>query len=163
MAAQHETYSGARLLDLRSETISQGFGFVGEVVRVQLEFAGGASLPKSVVVKFAADGGLHELVELDHVFASEKLFYSEYQAESPMHGPACYYVHYDQDERRFVLVLEDLGHCEGGDQVAGTTDERITLSVVELARQHAYWWNDPRLRQIPRTAPEIDFDLVLNY
>ena len=45
------------------------------------------------------------------------------------------------ETREFILLLEDLGHLENGDHLAGLEFERAEAVIDELARLHAWAWN----------------------
>lgn len=46
-------------------------------------------------------------------------------------------------KRRYILLLEDIGDAEPGDQVTGIPAERCATVLAALARMHAAFWNSP--------------------
>ncbi len=49
-------------------------------------------------------------------------------------------------KRRYLLLIEDVGGAEPGNQVAGASRERCRLVLEQMAKLHAAYWNDDRLK-----------------
>ena len=47
--------------------------------------------------------------------------------------------------RRYILLLEDIGDAEPGDQLTGISPERCATVLASIARMHAMFWNSPAL------------------
>ena len=63
--------------------------------------------------------------------------------------------------RRYIVLMEDLGHLEIGDQLAGTTPERCQLVLEEIAATHRSLW-DANLDDYFWLMP-IDIDAKLRH
>ena len=48
-------------------------------------------------------------------------------------------------KRRYVLLLEDIGDAEPGDQLTGVSPERCATVLAALARMHAAYWRSPAI------------------
>jgi aminoglycoside/choline kinase family phosphotransferase len=60
---------------------------------------------------------------------------------------------------RSGLLLEDLGGLDVADQLVGVGPDRAGLAVEHLARAHAQWWHNPRLRVLT-WMPSFGDDVV---
>lgn len=49
-------------------------------------------------------------------------------------------------QRRYVLLIEDLGHMRPGDQLAGLDEAGCTRVLTEVAPLHRHFWQSERLR-----------------
>ena len=49
-------------------------------------------------------------------------------------------------KRRYLLLIEDVGGAEPGNQVAGASRERCRAVLEQMAKLHAAYWNDDRLK-----------------
>lgn len=143
---------GCRVESIAVNRIGEGIGFLGELGRVRITYAGEppAGAPASVIVKLptnvpeprgmAAALGFYE---------REVGFYRDLARESDVRVPHCYYQSFDPATAGFALVLEDFPAASAGDQLASCSLEQAQLAVRELARLHAKWWESPRLSQYP--------------
>lgn len=142
---------GAAITSVTTEDIGTGVGFIGQVCRVKLEYAGadGAG-PASLIAKLpATDPGSRMVGVAFGMYEREVRFYRELAPELSMPSPACYHAAYDPAAGQSVILLEDLQGGQFGDQLAGATPEQAALAVDALARMHAEWWLSPRLGQFP--------------
>ena len=48
--------------------------------------------------------------------------------------------------RRYILLLEDIGDAEPGDQLTGVSPERCATVLAAIARMHAAYWESETLR-----------------
>ncbi|MCY3603723.1 MAG: phosphotransferase [Chloroflexi bacterium] len=46
-------------------------------------------------------------------------------------------------KRRYILLLEDIGDAEPGDQLTGVSPERCAAVLSAIAQMHAAYWNSP--------------------
>ena len=149
-------FADSRIVGFTVEPVGAGRGFTSKIARVQLTLAEPASAPASLVAKFSADTQAREFFR--PAYLHESVFYQRFQAETPLRTPRCYHVAYDPERFCFVLLLEDLHHLEGGDQVAGTSDLRVEAAVRNLAHLHAHFWNHPTIREaVPPMEMGVDF------
>lgn len=66
-----------------------------------------------------------------------------------------------KSDRRFIVLMEDLGSARIGDQVAGATVEDAGLALEVLAEFHAAFWNSPDLQR-PWIVRQDDTPLVVH-
>lgn len=123
-----------------------GNGLVGESLRFTLAYAGeSGDAPGSIVCKFPAADPAYRKVGVDEmIYFREVRFYREVAATVGIRAPRPYLA-IDDPSGAFVLVLEDLGPAEIGDQIAGTSVERAEIVVDAAAALHAPRWGDPEL------------------
>lgn len=124
------------------EPLGEGVGILGELSRVQLSYRDGASGPSSIIAKFPARA--HENRDLAHAagyYATELDFYTHVAADLPIRVATAYYSDIDLGSGDFVLLLEDLGAGEIGDQVAGSDADRSRRAILEIAKVHVDWWD----------------------
>ncbi len=137
-----------KLCEVRAEPISQGRGFTAQVFRLHLDYLGddGAG-PSSLAVKLhAPESAKAEQIRL--VYANEHRFYDQLAERSPIGTPHCYFVDYDEESSRFILVMEDLSDRQGCDQIKGAPDDLIRQSIRNLACHHATFWNDKTIGKL---------------
>ena len=48
-------------------------------------------------------------------------------------------------KRRYILLLEDIGDADPGDQLTGVSPERCATVLAALARMHAAYWKSPAI------------------
>ena len=160
------------------ETLGEGEGFLGDIARLRLRYAGGEG-PATVVAKLPklANRALGELLG---AYERESCFYAELANDLPLATPRLYYGDFDRDptserqatilaladrtprrltarmtqlgkwvaarkKRRYILLLEDLGGAEPGDQVTGVAPERCAVVLTAIARMHAAFWGSEAL------------------
>ncbi|WP_040493620.1 aminoglycoside phosphotransferase family protein [Ilumatobacter nonamiensis] len=124
-----------------------GIGFMGEVAGIDVEYSGDAAgAPGRVVAKFpTASPEVRTLMHPTRVYEREHRFYEKIAKRSPVRTPDLYHVTCDVSDdpmsERYMLLLEDLGDLELGDQLAGVSPEQAEAALVGLARHHARFWN----------------------
>jgi aminoglycoside phosphotransferase (APT) family kinase protein len=140
-----------RVAAARWERVGQEYGFTGLVGRVQLRYeheVGDA--PASLIAKLPMARGptvsaYRARQERDPALllrhyercAREERFYREIAA---LFAPRPYYVAADDENRRVVLLLEDLSGGRQGDVLDGCSVDDAALVIDELAPFHARWW-----------------------
>lgn len=156
--------AGARVVSVEAERLGEGAGFIGQLFRLRLTYAGDAvsttasGAPASIIAKMPTlDAGSRTLAQMYGLYEREYRFYTELADEITFRTARCYYADGDAASERYVLLLEDMGvHGTPGDQVAGCTAEQAHLALTELARHHALWWGSPRLDEIAWISPGVD-------
>ncbi len=124
-----------------------GVGFMGEVAGVDITYSGDAAgAPARVMAKFATNvPEIRTMMHPTRVYEREHRFYEQLAAETPVRTPEVYHVTCDVSDdpmaERYMLLLEDLGGLELGDQLAGVSPEQAESALVGLARHHARFWN----------------------
>ncbi|HYM16595.1 MAG TPA: oxidoreductase family protein [Dehalococcoidia bacterium] len=148
-----------RVTSAAHEVLGQGAGFIGQVARVRLTYAGApAAAPATLIAKLPAlEPGARELAALYGLYEREFRFYREMADEISFRTARCYYSDGDAEAVRYVLLLEDLSrNGRAGDQVAGCSAAEARLALSQLAVHHARWWEHPRLTEIAWLQPGID-------
>ena len=147
----------ARIAEANAELVAADRGIGGTVARIHLAYEGDApGAPASIIAKLPSaielTRGGGRLLRLPE---REVRFYRELAGRVPTRTPACYYAAIDDEGDAFVLLIEDLGAFESGDDLEGTTLERAGRVVDAIAAQHAAWWRSPDLDALD-WMPTID-------
>ena len=131
------------LRSMAVENIGAGVGLLGEILRCRLSWDGeDPSAPASVIVKLpSSDSKVLRMSRRLRLYKREFDYYRHLGPQAPIRSPALLYGDLDTRSHRFVLVLEDLGRMETGDQLAGATEEQAMRAVCGLARLHGRYWN----------------------
>lgn len=148
--------AGTTVSDLRIDPQAGGVGFMGEVGKLHLTYAGPVAgehgdAPTEIVAKFATQNPeLREMMRPTRVYEREHRFYEVLAAESPLRTPAVYHVTCNPSDdpdvpEEYLLLMEDLGDLTLGDQVAGVTPEQAAKALDGLARHHAHFWHGAHL------------------
>lgn len=144
---------GVPLAAIRPERIGEGVGLMGEIYRVGLDYADGASGPASVVVKVPAqtEGSRAQGVALG-MYEAEVRFYNELAPRTPSGLPRVDHARIVSGTADFVIVMEDLSGLRQVEQTAGMSVDQALAAVRTLAEIHAAWWGKvqtPELEWIP--------------
>lgn len=110
------------------EAIGIGRGLSSDVLRCRLA---GPDLPNSVVVKLWDTEGMAGSLEVP--------FYRTFSERLGIRAPACHHAALDEERRRGVLVLEDLGSGRHGDCLLRIDPAGALMLARELAGLHATW------------------------
>ena len=135
------------VVDVRADDIGTGVGVFGIIARLHLTYRDApANAPATVIAKMPTDAPANREVGLAlRLFEREALFYRDLAPQVAMGGPSCYFSDMELDDGRFAIVMEDLGHMEAGDQLAGLSPTRAAAIIDGLAAFHAQWWDAPAL------------------
>ncbi|WP_181784176.1 phosphotransferase [Pseudonocardia pini] len=119
-----------------------GNGLVCESVRFVLTYRGEAvDAPSSVVGKFpSAVAAYREVAAGEELYTRETTFYAELASRLDVRVPRAFHVARAAATGDFVLVLEDLGPAETGDQIAGCSLAQAEAVVAAAAGLHAPLW-----------------------
>jgi hypothetical protein len=146
--------------DLNIEPVAAGVGFMGEVARLRATYAGGRG-PSTVIAKIPTqDPVVRSLLAPARVFEREARFYTDLADELNADSQVAAHAHHvaaDYDTDDYVLLLEDLGHLDIGDQVTGASADDAAMALESLAALHAAFWRSPRLDAVA-WMPRIDDD-----
>ncbi|MGI9600931.1 MAG: phosphotransferase [Acidimicrobiales bacterium] len=136
-----ELGNGVEVKSADAERIAVGEGFMGELARVTLGYAGPPG-PSSVIVKIpTTDSGLKPVGVMLGVYERESRFYNEVMPHLSVRTARCLYNGADAPTESYALVLEDLGHLEGGNQVAGMGIDQARACIRAAAGIHGRWWD----------------------
>ncbi|MCE3552875.1 ecdysteroid 22-kinase family protein [Pseudonocardia sp. RS11V-5] len=119
-----------------------GNGLVCESIRFTLTYDGEAGeAPASVVCKFPSEvEAFRQVAAGELLYTRETTFYAELVAALDVRAPHCFHVARDEASGDFVLVLEDLGPAETGDQIAGCSLAQAEAVMDAAAGMHAPLW-----------------------
>ncbi|MYF12313.1 MAG: phosphotransferase [Gammaproteobacteria bacterium] len=137
-----------------------GAGNTGTTVKVSLEYeVSGAAAPASVVCKFHPDDQAKiEAIKSAGVFLTETNVQKLLAEHCEAAIPECYFVAVADDGGQFNMVSEDLSEkCELGDQINGCSIVEARAAILELARLHRQFWNEPRLNDLEWIRPRMPF------
>lgn len=128
-----------------------GTGQMADSYRVVPTYADGpAGAPASVVVKLTSeDPASVETSRGQSNYLREVRFYQRLATTVATRVPTCLYADVADTADDFVLVMEDVGPAEQGDQISGCSLRRCEIAVDEAARLHGPRWGDPALRNLP--------------
>lgn len=144
---------GSDVASFGLEPLGEGAGMIGMSTRLTLEYAGTAGGPRSVIAKFPTPTAGNRIVaETFDMYGREVRFYQRLAARTRARSPKPLHAELDEAGGDFVLLLEDLGACRIGDQLAGCGLEDARRAIDEMADLHATWWgrsDDPELAWIP--------------
>lgn len=154
------TEAGQELPTIRNARAEPlGNGNTGDTVKVIIEYdsAAPASAPASVVCKFHPTvPEIFEATKQNCVFAIEANALKLLAKGTDAAIPELYFVDVAKDGGEFNLVCEDLSSfCELGDQVAGCSVEEAEAAVIELAKLHRQFWNEPQLNDLAWVKPRM--------
>ena len=143
--------------------IGQGVGIMGDIFRVELQYAEERPTgPSTVVVKLPSSfpENREQGVALG-MFEAEVRFYNELANEMSAGLPKIYRADIETGTARFVIVMEDLSGLTMVDQHVGVTLDQAQAALRVLAAAHAVWWDnaeDNRINWIPSmVGPRIEF------
>lgn len=137
-----------------------GAGNTGTTVKVSLEYeASDTAAPASVVCKFhPVDQAQIEAIKSAGVFLTETNAQKLLAEHCAAAIPECYFVAVADDGSQFNMVCEDLSEkCELGDQINGCSIVEASAAILELARLHRQFWNEPRLNDLEWIRPRMPF------
>ena len=125
-------------------------GAMGEVGIVSVTYDGDTDLPPEFVAKCPLDDDLARLYNSVRLsYQREAGFYEDMAeplaAASGMAIPKCFVNLFDPDTHSATLLLERIHPATKGDNLEGTTFERMHTLVGDLARMHGAYWMDERL------------------
>jgi hypothetical protein len=148
----------ARVARCSTETLAQGVGFVGQIVRLILEYdEQEAGAPSTLVAKFSSpyEAG-RRTAALMGLYAREVGFYRTLAGSAGIGTARCYFAEVTADGTCSLLLLEDLRDGHFGDQVTGCTVDEARVALTEIARFHAAWWNNASLGRFPWISNSAD-------
>lgn len=161
------------------QTLGEGQGFMGIVLRLSLESAD-PNAPASLIAKIPNKAN-RAMGELIGVYEREIMFYRTLADQVPIRLPRLHYADFDRDagsekqeailrtldrmprlfsaaigafgariaaakKRRYVLLIEDLGHMQPADQLAGLDEAGCTQALKAIAPLHRFFWRNPLLQ-----------------
>jgi hypothetical protein len=155
-AALSEVSDEARVENLVGVPI--GNGNVASSIRLIPDWDRPTPAPASVVAKVPSSEELSRATGFaTRTYELEAAFYNELAGTVWVNRPTCYLARFEPEEQGYVVLLEDLGPSEAGDQILGCSPEEAAAVMPELAALHAPRWGDPSLIDLTwldRPTPE---------
>lgn len=132
---------------VNSQIIGEGVGMVGQLARLTVGYSEDAgSMPPHMIAKLPSPYEANRAqMQMFRYYTREALFYREVAEQSGVRTPRCYWSAIDFENNLSALLLEDLGHLEVSDQIAGMTPEHAERAIRAIASMHAKWWASPEL------------------
>lgn len=132
---------------VEAQNMGAGIGFMGEVGRLAVTYAGGDG-PALIICKIPTqDPMIREMLGPARVFEREARFYVEIAPQLSV-VPQAYSVSAEYDTDNYVLLLQDLGHLRVGDQSVGVNAKDAMNALKTVARLHAEFWESPALMHL---------------
>ena len=151
-AAKEENY--APVIEVNSERIAVGEGFLGELARLHLSYGEGPSGPPTAIAKIpTTDGLLKPLGVMLGVYERESLFYEQVAPRLEIKKPDIYYNGRDGEHENYALLMEDVGRYRSGDHLKGATLEEAQAAMETAAQIHARWWDSEDLAALGWVPP----------
>lgn len=121
------------------EPFAVGLGFLSELTKATLTYAGEASqAPPSVIIKMVTSLEVQRgLADALLFYQRELRFYRELADVLPLRTAKVHAAIMADDNTDFVIVMEDLSPLRGFDQAAGVSVEDAGLSIDGMASFHA--------------------------
>ena len=146
---------GAAVTSFTASPVGADRGMLGDLLLVEPAYDGPPG-PARVVAKFAAqrDGSLASS-RRSGSHQRELRFYDELAACTPVRVPRVYGSWYDADSAEFLVVQEAIDTDPSIDEIRGIDVDHAELVLLEVARLHATWWDQPRLEALD-WLPRLD-------
>lgn len=147
---------GAEVATVRFQAI--GNGLVGDSARFEIAYAAGSTGPASIAGKFpAADATSRGTAQAMRLYEKEVGFYHDIAPHVAIRTPQIFFAEQDAASGDFLLLMEDCGPAEQGDQLAGCTFDQALTCVRELAALHGPSYGKAALTDLPilTTSDEV--------
>lgn len=135
---------------VQAQIIGEGVGMVGQLARLTISYSSDATpLPPHMIAKLPSPYEANRAqMQMFRYYTREALFYREVGLRAGVRTPHCYWSAIDFENNLSALLLEDLGHLEVSDQIAGMTPEHAERAIRAVASLHAKWWASPELDEL---------------
>lgn len=132
---------------IERDLMGAGIGFMGEVGRIKVSYAGGSG-PATMICKIPTqDPTIRGMLAAAKVFEREARFYADVAPALDV-VPKALGIASDLEHDDHVLILEDLGHLRVGDQATGVDVKDARATMIAAARLHARFWQNEDLESI---------------
>ena len=153
---KHDDFRSAKISSFDVEIISEGYGFVGEVWRIKLNYENRtSSTPESVAAKFANRDRRIKLFA-SALTVKEANVYGELGLDSEFIMPKCYFSDSNPETGDCTILIEDLGRGRFGDNTWGISEHDAKTVVRAMAAFHAKWWGRTDQEQTRWLPTQID-------
>jgi len=155
-----------RVSEARWQRVGQDYGFTGIIGRVQLRYRNArgdppASLIAKLPMAIDADASGYRRAQerdperMDRYYARCEREARFYRKTPVAFAPTLFYAAVDREQRRVVLLLEDVSGGRQGDVLHGCSVEDAELVIDHVAPFHASWWGDRAAADgFPRPGPD---------
>jgi hypothetical protein len=132
---------GVQLTSFEKKPMGEGAGFMSSMCRVKVDTSTGESF--SFILKLLPSNFTSRLFSrIVRLAESEYMFFNEQIPEKAgISAPKVFYVDWEPTSDHFVAIQEDMAPLTCRNQVDGATAEEAKVFLQELARMHAYAWN----------------------
>jgi len=141
----------AKVAAIDVQPVAVGSGFVGQTARLIIEYdKREASAPASIFAKLSsANPAVRQQLRKVGLYETEAGFYRDVAPlpAFPMPVPRPYLSRYNEQTGECLLLIEDLGEAEFGDNLTGCSSTDAIVVVRQLGRLHAHFWGAPMLKQ----------------
>lgn len=129
----------------------EGLTGSGQMARLHLTYDQmEVAAPQTLIAKFSSpDPVVRATCRSLELYEREVRFYQELAQQVELRTPLCYYSALDREVDLCLLLLEDLAPIySGGDNYGLCTFAEAELTMGELAKFHATWWESPKLADL---------------
>lgn len=142
------------IADVRIESMGEGVGILGELSRLHLSYAHGASGPATLVAKCQSKFPENVFISsLMGFYTREVNFYNQLSSTLDLRVPRCHHADAAPGGAPFVLLLEEVTGARMIDQVAGATLADCEQVADVAAALHSTYWESPALYALDWLPP----------
>jgi aminoglycoside/choline kinase family phosphotransferase len=153
----------ATITGVTQSVVGEGTGMMAEIARLDLAYGeSGSNAPSSVIAKFSSQNPTNrEVALLYNLYERESRYFAELDPLTQARCPEVYFTALDGEN--LIILMEDMGDYEVGDQTIGATLEQTELAIDELAKLHAAFWEKvDALEWVPGIANSYHADNMRN-
>jgi hypothetical protein len=141
----------SHVVGVESKVIGEGIGYLSSVARVKLTYDDPKAIergaPASVVVKIEPEcEDFRRMGQEFHAFEREIRFYREIASRVKIRLPKIYFTIAQSPD--FAIVMEDLGYCTAGDQLAGMHERQVLVAARLMGELQAQFWNNQAIAEL---------------
>jgi aminoglycoside/choline kinase family phosphotransferase len=141
-----EVLDGGEVTGVRTENLGAGLGLLGEVTRLHLEYAPGASGPATLIAKTQSPAPESAFVaQIMGFYDREVSFYRELGGRLEVRTPHCHHADIAADGTPFVLLLEEITGARTIDQIVGASRSDAETLLDQAVVLHARFWDSAEL------------------
>ncbi|MEM7019580.1 MAG: phosphotransferase [Pseudomonadota bacterium] len=153
----------ATVTQVERAQVGEGVGMMAELSRLILSYDSDIpTAPTSVVAKYASQNPTNREIAISYnLYEREVRYYAELDSLTTAKCPRIYLSAYDGEN--MLILMEDMNGYEVGNQVTGATLKQAEVSIDEMAKLHASFWNEVSdLEWTPHIANSYHADNMYN-
>lgn len=131
-----DTYGEIKGVELSS--MGEGVGLMSSIARAVLDTEQGE---KRIVVKCIAQTDNSQISKTLNFYSNEVNFYRHLAHDCPIESPPLLYAEIDPETQDFLLILEDLGSENAGNQLEDCSYDVMREAFTRAAQLHGRYWN----------------------